>query len=641
MADADYTSKVESLSSAAENTEATQFQTGQIIEGKYQIVSLLGRGGMGVVYRVKQVFLNKELALKTIETRSLNDTVLRRFQQEAKTSFSLDHPNIIKVNDFGVLEDGSPFLVMELVSGETLAERIKRLGCLSIDETNSIFIQVCFGLAYAHECGIVHRDIKPSNIMLMKGMPLGTEGSVKIVDFGIAKFVSHEGGEIQSLTRTGEIFGSPLYMSPEQCSGSNVDHRSDVYSLGCVMFEALTGTPPFIAENALTTMMKHQSEPTPTLKEAALGAEFPPALEQIVSRMLAKEPDRRYSNLGVLAHDLSALKRGDALSKSSVAAATPVAANTISMPRNTFYALIATILVFSAAAGGAVMHVIESAKRSQQNLQIDAKSLNAPPPTITDVFKDANQQSTVEYLNAQIRSRSKINDLNIAGRIVSDEAIELITTMHELTKIKMEDCKLSNESMYKLNQLNLTNLDLSFSNINDEGILGLSDSETLGEIKADDAKLTERSMKAFSKMKSLHLLSLAKVKVSNEGLAYLAKSKRLDTLDLTGATGFNADGLAELASSKLISLNLSGTEFSPSIMKALCRIKSLRRLRIADTAVTEEDLRKICNSDQLLDYVDVSHCANLAHTQALTDLRTDFPKIIFEDSKKALIDKWQ
>ncbi len=136
---------------------------------------------MGIVYRVKQILVNKEFALKTIVKSALSDKVARRFQQEARTAFALDHPSIIAVNDFGLLEDQYPFLVMELIRGETLADRLKRLGCLEVDDVISIFTQCCLGLAYAHDLGIVHRDVKPSNIMILFGMPLGSEGSIKIL----------------------------------------------------------------------------------------------------------------------------------------------------------------------------------------------------------------------------------------------------------------------------------------------------------------------------------------------------------------------------------------------------------------------------------------------------------------------------
>ncbi|CAN5193346.1 hypothetical protein BH10CYA1_BH10CYA1_55550 [soil metagenome] len=289
-----------------------EFEPGLILGGRYQVISCLGRGGMGVVYKVKQFFLDKELALKTISKQCLTETSIRRFQQEAITSFAIDHPNVIMVNDFGLLDDDTPFLVMELLDGETLGDRLKVCSRLSVDDAIALFIQVCFGMSYAHSKGIVHRDIKPTNIMLLNNLPFGTEGSVKVVDFGIAKYSAREGGEVQALTRTGEVFGSPLYMSPEQCQGGTVDQRSDIYSLGCVMFEALTGTLPFIGENALLTMLKHQSDTAPTLREAS-GSTYPKALEAIIAKMLAKHPSQRYQSLGDVAMELAALKNGGAV----------------------------------------------------------------------------------------------------------------------------------------------------------------------------------------------------------------------------------------------------------------------------------------------------------------------------------------
>jgi serine/threonine protein kinase len=204
----------------------------------------------------------------------------------------------------------TPFLVMELIDGDTLSERLKRTGRLTLEEAIPIFVQTCFGLGYAHDQGIIHRDIKPSNIMLLNGIESGAEGSIKIVDFGIAKFAQNDAGELQALTRTGEIFGSPFYMSPEQCAGERVDYRADIYSLGCVLFEALTGTPPCVGESALSTMMQHQTLKPPSLKEASMGVEFPPELELIVAKMLDKTPEKRYQKLGVVAHHLGALVRG-------------------------------------------------------------------------------------------------------------------------------------------------------------------------------------------------------------------------------------------------------------------------------------------------------------------------------------------
>lgn len=341
----------------------TEVQPGSVLGGRYKVLSVLGVGGMGVVYRVNQIFLDKEFALKTIDKRLISDVTIRRFQQEARAAFAVEHPSIIAVNDFGLLDDQTPFLVMEIINGETLGERLKKSISLTVDEAMPIFVQVCFGLAHAHNNGIVHRDIKPSNIMLLNGLPPGAEGAVKIVDFGIAKFGQHEGGEIQALTRTGEILGSPLYMSPEQCAGERVDHRADIYSLGCVLFEALTGTPPYVGENALATMMLHQTAPLPTLKEASLGTEFPQELERIVSKMLAKTPEERYQDLGMVAcRDLGALGRGESNSISHSSAKSsqnqaPAKTRTISMASSQFYALLAGIALLAGSSGYLFSHV--------------------------------------------------------------------------------------------------------------------------------------------------------------------------------------------------------------------------------------------------------------------------------------------
>ncbi|MDR3612083.1 MAG: serine/threonine-protein kinase [Candidatus Obscuribacterales bacterium] len=278
---------------------------GQVIAGKYQILSQLGKGGMGAVYKVRQIFLDEIFALKLLALSNIMSGVqLRRFQQEAKAARSLSHQNLVKVHDFGVLENEQPYLVMDYVDGPTLAEYLRTNGTLTVKQAKLLCTQLCSGLAHAHDKGIVHRDIKPSNIIVVSEHELGTEGSIKIVDFGIAKIMTNE-HNLQQLTRTGEIFGSPFYMSPEQCLGTPVDQRSDIYSLGCVLFESLTGTPPFIGSNSLRTMVLHETAPIPSLKEASLSKEFPEAIERIVAKMLAKSPADRYETAHAAADDLS------------------------------------------------------------------------------------------------------------------------------------------------------------------------------------------------------------------------------------------------------------------------------------------------------------------------------------------------
>jgi hypothetical protein len=286
----------------------TSFAPGQVLAERYKVDYILGIGGMGVVYRVEQIFLRKIFAMKTLEIEDSTGMFWRRFQQEGSAVSRLDHPNIVKIYDFGLLEGKIPYYVMDFIDGTSLSELVKKRGSLEVEDALKIFIRVGMALQHAHESDIVHRDIKPSNIML-QSLDWGNENCVKLVDFGIAKLKT-EGNELQNLTRTGDIFGSPLYMSPEQCLGIGVDHRTDIYSFGCALFEALTGSPPHMGENSLSTMIKHREEIAPTLNEGSLGKKFPPALESVVAQLLQKNPDERYQSFSDITEDLIALSKG-------------------------------------------------------------------------------------------------------------------------------------------------------------------------------------------------------------------------------------------------------------------------------------------------------------------------------------------
>lgn len=291
---------------------------GEVVAERYKVLELLGHGGMGSVYKVEQIFLRQLFALKTLTGQNFPEVAIRRFQKEAQAASKLNHPNLVRAHDFGILSTHQPFFVMDLIEGENLSEYSKRIGTLPLEEVLRIFIPVCFALGYAHSEGIVHRDLKPGNIMLDRSAGGAEPYTPKVVDFGIAKLTDDENGNSVNLTRTGEIFGTPLYMSPEQCLGTKIDHRTDIYSLGCVMYEALTGAPPFHGDSALSLMMKHQSEDAQTLKEASLGREFPEVLESIVRKAMAKDPDQRYQSLLDVAQDLAVLQQDQTGSTTSL-----------------------------------------------------------------------------------------------------------------------------------------------------------------------------------------------------------------------------------------------------------------------------------------------------------------------------------
>jgi serine/threonine-protein kinase len=266
---------------------------------EYEFFEKIGVGAMGIVYKARHKTRDRIFAIKFMNLSIISEEAIKRFAIEGKAASLLSHPNVILVHAFDTTEHGHPFMVMEYVDGITLADVISADGQIQVDRFLSIFDQVCQGLAHAHAHGIVHRDIKPGNIMLTHD-DVGAE-TVRIMDFGMAKLLhdaeswSHDSA-LSDLTKTGETVGSPLYMSPEQIRAATIDQRSDLYSLGCVMYESLTGEPPFVGKTMLDTMQMHVSERPASLKIASAGKDFAAELEDLISRLLEKRPANRFAS---------------------------------------------------------------------------------------------------------------------------------------------------------------------------------------------------------------------------------------------------------------------------------------------------------------------------------------------------------
>jgi serine/threonine-protein kinase len=263
--------------------------------GNYQAISLLGEGGMGAVYLAEHPGIGRRVAIKVLRADMDHDPqLLTRFLNEARAANAIRHPNIIEVLDSGTTERGASYLVMELLEGEVLSSRIRRL--VRLDERNAIEIamQTALGLSAAHAKGIIHRDLKPDNLFLIPEPTDISRERVKILDFGIAKL--HKMANDSLKTRTGTLMGTPVYMSPEQCLGTKeVDHRSDVYSLGCILFEMLASRPPFVSAGFGELLSMHLHEPPPSLRQFA--PQVTPEIEQVVLLMLAKRPEARCQSM--------------------------------------------------------------------------------------------------------------------------------------------------------------------------------------------------------------------------------------------------------------------------------------------------------------------------------------------------------
>ncbi|MCW5823339.1 MAG: serine/threonine protein kinase [Cyanobacteria bacterium TGS_CYA1] len=305
---------------------------GLTLSDRYEVIEVLGKGGMGVVYKGRRTQINKFVAIKVLKASLIEDEVsLKRFEQEAIASANLDDPHLISVYDFGYGPNGEPYLVMDFLEGKSLEDIIERQGPISLDRFLHIFSQVCQALSYIHSRSIIHRDLKPSNIMLVKTQ--SSDEFVKLVDFGIAKVIGDDQRLMQKLTATGQSFGSPLYMSPEQCMGKEVDVRSDIYSLGCVMFEALTGRTPIAGENALQTVFMHINSPPLMLNQVGPGLTHPLQVQEVIMRCLEKDPDKRFQSATEIGNLLTEMSQGDF--ESLVLNKVPVKDNSVLAPEAT------------------------------------------------------------------------------------------------------------------------------------------------------------------------------------------------------------------------------------------------------------------------------------------------------------------
>lgn len=285
---------------------------GKVLAGKYQLIQRLGKGGMSVVYKAKHIALGKIYAVKLMHKNLLTDgNALVRFRQEAAAAAMLSHPNIITVHDYDS-ENDQPFQAIDYLEGQSLAERITESGPVEPERALHIFMQTCAGLQHAHSKGVIHRDLKPSNIMLIEHQ--GDPDFVKILDFGIAKLLPQEGQAVQQLTQTGEIFGSPFYMSPEQCLGQKMDARSDVYSLGCLMYETLTGEVPIAGTTIFQTIQKHLDDAPKPIREVIANkkesAKLVEKLEAVILKALAKASAQRQQSMQEMYDELQQIQSG-------------------------------------------------------------------------------------------------------------------------------------------------------------------------------------------------------------------------------------------------------------------------------------------------------------------------------------------
>ena len=611
---------------------------GAILLDRYKVIGLLGRGGMGSVYSVEHLNLQKSYAMKFLHKHQANDAAWRRFETEARAANKLDHPNLVKVHDSGLLTDGQPYFIMDLVEGESLAEILKTSGRLPLDRALKIFIQVGFALSYAHSNGVIHRDIKPSNIMISSAESGDAQGVlVKVVDFGIAKLTGKDEFNQQTLTKTGEIFGSPLYMSPEQCLGTSIDQRCDLYSLGCVIFEALTGAPPLVGESALATMMKHQSEAPLSLREASMGIEFPEKMETIVMQLLAKAPEQRYQSAQHLTADLIGLDSGQA----SMFEALPMRKPEFAQEQNynSYLLLIGALCVFVGGCyTGAVMPRLPETETKPTKLtpsgildavdplkavpKVEAKEKTADKAQIEKLVHEKGffskpgtepEERIFQFPDFAIGNIvfSKRNMPPAQGLMRFRNFTGLVFAPSEqfqkhprlFQKFRSDDIA-SLDFQSRAHFMNLSEKDVTAANT---ALYAISHLKTVHTVDLGDTVLTTDGLLQLNGLPNLRKLLLTRINLSGTDIVKLNFLERLTLLKLVRVKNVKSVVDRLRRSKHLVNLCLSGCDIEPEDLKKIGEIKQLKTIELADNEKLTDD--SIAFLPSQLTTVDLRNCS--------------------------------
>lgn len=533
----------------------------------YEFICEIGRGGMAVIYKAKNRKSGRVVAIKKMIASTLTETAFMRFQQEAKAITSLRHPNIIMVHEFGVAEDGEPFMVMDFIEGSNLGELIKEKGSLTVEESMHRFIQLCDALQHAHAAGVLHRDLKPGNVMLSSSD--GSFADARLVDFGIAKLMAKEGEEAEKLTMTGQLFGSPPYMSPEQCRGFALDARTDIYSMGCVMFEALTGRVPIRGQSVLETIMMQVSESAPAMKEVCPEKDFPPILENIIAKALAKDPDDRYQTMRELM--VALMEAGIEMRAPGTIQTTAIP----TIPEKRFSVPLSVytgVLCFVATAFALSGWLIGVGNKHE------VKSIEVTRQVATDLLLWAPRKDlTDQMLKSLVQPDLVINNLDLEGaENISDLGFAPISKIQLVERVSAKNTKLGDDGLAKIVQLpNLRSLELTGTQVTDKGVENLR------------------------KAKNLSSLSLNLTRVTDRGLSIIGQMNKLSTLAIGYLPAVTSSGLCQLKDLHLSTVDFSGLQITPSVMSMLAGKHSLKWIILQDSSLSDTSIKEIANMSRL------------------------------------------
>ncbi|MBX9770335.1 MAG: protein kinase, partial [Candidatus Obscuribacterales bacterium] len=536
---------------------------------RYKPIAEIGVGSSGIVYLCRDRLLGKKVAVKILQTLTTPQLVL--FQEEARATSQLKHPNIVTTLDFGATESGVPFMVMEYVDGVNLEQRLND-GTLSTGVLIKIACSLCDALAYAHDHSVYHRDIKPSNILLSKDHR--GELTVSLIDFGVAAVKESTGSITNYQGRS--LAGTPAYMCPDVVSGYDYNARSEVYSLGCVLFEAIEGRPPFSSDNPLAVLRQHAEEPVPELTSQEISRE----LKALIRSMLAKSPNDRPVSMLDLKSSLQEIQ-------------------ILESPDHTSAPTSKVARVLSTAAAIAVMTICAAAFLLASHQKSSTDSM---PPSANRHSK--SDDSTLSELRRCIARGDRVIDLT--ERDVTEKQLSaLINT--DVRELKLDDANLTPGCLSVLSKLvSLQSLHLNSTKVNGEHLTdvhllsflpklhNLSSLELVETKVALDPKAIE-----LSSLKYMRNLDLADTNITDDSISSVAKLPSLDSLFLCGASKITPDGISRLKESVVKHLWLGRVKIKPGDLKKLTKLTNLQGMYLGKELKLEsfnyEDLKALAS----------------------------------------------
>ncbi|MBX9670567.1 MAG: serine/threonine protein kinase [Candidatus Obscuribacterales bacterium] len=580
---------------------------------RYKDIQPLAEGGMGSVFKANDPVLYKTVALKFLNYDAWDDEQFVRFQKEARALARLKHPGIGAILDFGINERGQPYMVLDLIEGIDLAH-IRDDQTISLTDVVSIMIQVCDALSHAHEKGIVHRDIKPSNIIVSrdeKGWLRAT-----LIDFGVAKLVDSS-EQATTVTRSGSIVGSPLYMSPEQIQSASIAPESDIYSLGCVLYFLLTGSPPFQADTAIATASMHLNNSPPPINNDT--SELAAKLGEIVTRCLQKNPSKRFHSTKELREVLNSVNLHTVSSESP---------DTVSVDRTSHgkrprgVSLVIVLGLLSLALIGGVITVI--LKDSLENQQLDQIRSGMGmyevdkshfPPEAPESLMKTSFEIAPHNMYTWNKSASR---LTIFGRDNSKakadlQMMELILKNNEVNSVVIayKHLPLLPRAFMVLMQKQPKLYDFELVEVEDADLNSLLPIPSVIVFRITSHRFNGTTLKTLERFKSIRKVCLNGCRrIKAEYLQDLAAIKDLNAIEMVSIRSVQKEDLAELARLPIQELVLTKSQFEASNITQLLKTQTIKDLSMKQTSVTDVDVKMLQRISSLR-YMDLSECISV------------------------------